>query len=129
LSALLALAQPKRVPQNYSEICQIILRYSQERVQEEVKCCDKALYFFYKDELFKQGLSFYSKFFGLNGRPSAGTKGALIEKTPKYSDDPVVPHRIYQLLAQQITLVFILRQPEEALISLCVRSQTLSSLN
>jgi hypothetical protein len=77
------------------------------------------LYFFTRDNLFQRELQYYGHFFGLN--ESTGTH-VLLEKTPHYTQDPVVSFRIKGLLPRSM-IIFTLRQPEEALISEYIKSR------
>jgi len=78
-------------------------------------CCDGSeLYFFEHDDKFIKGLDYYKGFFG-SRKPGVRIAG---EKTPRYSDHPLVPYRIRSMLGPKMKFVFTVRDPLEALISL-----------
>lgn len=82
---------------------------------QNLTCCPGSeLNFFVKDHLFEQGIEFYKGFFDAR-RPNARIAG---EKTPGYSDHPLVPYRIRGMLGPKVKLLFTLRDPLEALLSL-----------
>jgi len=59
-------------------------------------------------------MDFYKGFFGPR-QPNVRVAG---EKTPRYSDHPLVPYRIKGILGPKVKLLFTLRDPLEALLSL-----------
>jgi len=82
---------------------------------QNIDCCPGSeLYFFSKDQLFEKGLEFYKGFFAPR-KPNVKIAG---EKTPKYSSHPLVPYRIRALLGPKVKLIFTIRDPLEALLSL-----------
>jgi len=83
-------------------------------LQNQSCCPGSELQFFSNDDLFIQGMDFYKGFFGPR-KPNALIAG---EKTPTYSDHPLVPHRILAMLGPHVKFIFTLRDPMEALLSL-----------
>jgi len=78
-------------------------------------CCPGSeLSFFTNDTLFLKGIEYYKGYFE-SRKPYVKIAG---EKTPSYSDHPVVPYRIRAMLGPNVKLLFTLRDPLEALLSL-----------
>lgn len=78
-------------------------------------CCPGSeLQFFFNDELFVKGIEYYKGYFW----PRKPTTKIAGEKTPGYSDNPLVPYRIRAMLGPKVKLLFTLREPIEALLSL-----------
>jgi len=77
-------------------------------------CAGSELYFFERDDMLMKGLDYYKNFFGPR------RSGVIIagEKTPRYSDNPLVPYRIRSALGPDVKLIFTIRNPMEAAISL-----------
>jgi len=67
----------------------------------------KELHYFDKDDNFKLGLEWYSKYF-VNGYNNQKVIGEI---TPSYIFYEKVPERIYNTLGKDIKLIFILRDP------------------
>jgi len=90
------------------------VQVGQPEKQGQTCCQGSELYFFNKDSLFERGIEFYKGFFGARetGKKIAG------EKTPSYSDHPLVPYRIRAVLGPSVKLLFTLRDPSEAVLSL-----------
>lgn len=79
------------------------------------ECCPGAeLQFFWNDNLFVKGIEYYRGYFNPR-KPLTKIAG---EKTPGYSDHPLVPYRIRAMLGPKVKLLFTLRDPIEALLSL-----------
>jgi len=83
-------------------------------LQNESCCAGSELYFFNRDHLFIKGLEYYKGFF----EPRKPNVKIVGEKTPKYSSHPLVPYRIRALLGPKVKLLFTLRDPFDALLSL-----------
>jgi len=78
-------------------------------------CCPGSeLSFFTNDTLFAKGIEYYKGYFETR-KPNVKIAG---EKTPSYSDHPMVPYRIRAMLGPNVKLLFTLRDPLEALLSL-----------
>jgi len=78
-------------------------------------CCPVSeLSFFTNDTLFAKGIEYYKGYFETR-KPNVKIAG---EKTPSYSDHPMVPYRIRAMLGPNVKLLFTLRDPLEALLSL-----------
>merc|ERR1719320_470335 len=78
-------------------------------------CCPASeLQFFYRDNLFDRGIEYYKEYFEPR-KPNTLIAG---EKTPAYSDHPLVPYRIRGTLGPNVKLLFTLRDPVEAWLSL-----------
>jgi len=84
------------------------------QLQNQSCCPGSELSFFSNDEIFKQGIEYYKGYFAPR-KPEIKIAG---EKTPTYSDHPMVPYRIRALLGPHVKLLFTLRDPMEALLSL-----------
>jgi len=83
-------------------------------LRNQTCCPGSELMFFSNYELFKQGIEYYQGYFAPR-KPKIKIAG---EKTPTYSDHPLVPYRIRALLGPNVKLLFTLRDPMEALLSL-----------
>lgn len=82
---------------------------------EEVECCKTAeLYFFGDDNQLSLGLDYYKNFFKPR-KPGAKIAG---ESSPHYSDHPLLPYRVRALLGPDVKLLFTIRDPVDALLSL-----------
>jgi len=83
-------------------------------------CCPGSeLSFFSNDTLFQKGIEYYRGYFAPR-KPNTKIAG---EKTPGYSDNPLVPYRIRAMLGPKVKLLFTLREPIEALLSLYILRQ------
>lgn len=79
------------------------------------QCCKGAeLYFFGDDNQLHLGLDYYKKFF-LPLKSGAKIAG---ESSPSYSDHPLVPYRVRAMLGSNVKLLFTVRDPVDALLSL-----------
>jgi len=80
-----------------------------------LECCKWAeLYFFGDENQLSLGLDYYKKFF------LPPKSGAMIagESSPSYSDHPLVPYRMRAMLGSNVKLLFTIRDPVDALLSL-----------
>jgi len=81
----------------------------------EQTCCEGSeLYFFERDDMLLNGMEYYKRFFG----PRQSGVRIAGEKTPRYSDNPLVPYRVRAALGPKVKLIFTIRNPMEAVISL-----------
>jgi len=90
------------------------IEVGQPELQNQSCCPGSELNFFIKDSLFEKGIEFYKGFF----QPRQSNVRMAGEKTPGYSDNPLVPYRIRGTLGPNVKLLFTLRDPLEALFSL-----------
>jgi len=82
---------------------------------EPAECCsDSELNFFIDENFLLRGLSYYQSFFG----PRNSETKIAGEGSPSYSDHPLVPHRIRAILGPDVKLLFTIRDPVDALLSL-----------
>jgi len=77
-------------------------------------CTESELNFFFDENLLLRGLDYYKSFFGPR-RLEARVAG---EASPTYSDHPLVPYRIHGVLGPEVKLLFTIRDPVDALLSL-----------
>jgi len=82
---------------------------------EQADCCKGAeLYFFGDERKLSLGLRYYKGFF-LPRKPGAKIAG---ESSPNYSDHPLLPYRVRAMLGPDVKLLFTIRDPVDALLSL-----------
>jgi len=80
-----------------------------------LQCCEDAdLYFFEDEDQLSSGLNYYKKFF----KPLESGAKIAGESSPIYSDHPLVPYRVRAMLGPDVKLLFTVRDPVDALLSL-----------
>ena len=93
-----------------------------ESTRHDHECCGSELYFFVHENDYVKGVGYYREYFEMQ------SGSALVnEKTPEYSDHPLVPYRVRASLGPDVKLIMTIRDSLEGTASLYMHRRTHNS--